>query len=297
MMQVGLVGSAHWARTVHAPGLAGSSHVQFAGVWARDFSKAAELAKAHDTQAFRDYDDLLDAVDAVSFAVPPNIQPSLAQRAIRQGKHVLLEKPIADSLASGSQLVRDIEQAEIRSVVFLTRLFHPVLHAGIAEAAETGGWSSANMRIASNTMRVASPYSGSIWRKKPNAALWDLGPHMFSVLWTVMGPIIGVKARRDERGHIRVHAIHSAQRESHGELSLQARDEDIANETSFTGSNGHLSLPTVDFAHGGAASAYEAALAQLSHQERGPNFCDAHFGLELLKLLQECEDQLGQAPS
>ena len=44
-------------------------------------------------------DDVLDRVDAVLVATPPASHYDVAMQALRAGKHVLVEKPLATSVA------------------------------------------------------------------------------------------------------------------------------------------------------------------------------------------------------
>src|SRR3954469_19233886 len=87
LMRFGLVGTGHWARVTHAPGVAAAEGAQLVGVWGRrpDGPAAAEggqpvgfwerrpdaaaaLAEAAGITAYDDYAAMLDDVDAVAFA-------------------------------------------------------------------------------------------------------------------------------------------------------------------------------------------------------------------------------------
>ena len=103
-LRFGLVGTGYWARITHAPALASGEGIEFAAVWGRDPGAARTLAAEHGVTAYADFDEFLAGVDAVAFAVPPDVQAGMAAQAAAAGKHLLLEKPIATSavLASGS---------------------------------------------------------------------------------------------------------------------------------------------------------------------------------------------------
>jgi UDP-N-acetyl-2-amino-2-deoxyglucuronate dehydrogenase len=66
-----------------------------------------QRAGVHDATAYTRYEDLLDdpAVDAVDIAVPHALHHEVALAALRRGKHVLLEKPVAVSERQGRELV------------------------------------------------------------------------------------------------------------------------------------------------------------------------------------------------
>nr|BFF10060.1 hypothetical protein GCM10025699_13630 [Microbacterium flavescens] len=100
-LRLGLVGTGYWADVTHATAAAAAPSWDLAAVWGRDAGRAAALAERHGAlHAGTDFDAFLAQVDAVTFAVPPQLQSELAVRAIRAGKHVALEKPIATSLGT-----------------------------------------------------------------------------------------------------------------------------------------------------------------------------------------------------
>jgi len=82
-MRFGLVGTGPWATMAHGPGLVAAPGAELVGVWGRSPDKTQELAHALGTTAYGSYDDLLAAVDAVAFAVPPAVQARLAVEAAR----------------------------------------------------------------------------------------------------------------------------------------------------------------------------------------------------------------------
>ena len=112
-MRFGLIGTGYWANSVHAPALATTPGARLASVWGRNAAAAAPLAAAHGATAYDDLDEFLASVDAVSFAVPPHVQAPLAIRAAEAGKHLLLEKPVALSVADADAVVTAVEKAGV----------------------------------------------------------------------------------------------------------------------------------------------------------------------------------------
>ena len=84
-MRFAVVGTGYWARETHAAALAAHPDADLVGVWGRSFTRAAELADAVGAQPYEHVDDMFADVDAVAFAVPPDVQAELAVRAARQG--------------------------------------------------------------------------------------------------------------------------------------------------------------------------------------------------------------------
>lgn len=73
------------------------------------------IAKQHNVQAIFNYQELLGKVDAVSIAVPTSLHYPIASFFLQHGVHVLLEKPIASTVAEAESL---IAIAKSNNVVF-----------------------------------------------------------------------------------------------------------------------------------------------------------------------------------
>ncbi|CAM3585927.1 Gfo/Idh/MocA family protein [Tsukamurella ocularis] len=192
-MRIGLVGAGPWARETHAPALAAHPGVDFVGGWARDPAAAAAVFP----RAFGSPTELFDAVDAVAFAVPPNVQVELATRAARAGKHLVLDKPIALDVDGAVSLADAVEAAGVRTIVALTRRFAPETRAFLARAAELGPVAAEAQWLSGAAL--AGKYAASAWRQE-QGALFDVGPHVLDLLDAVAGPISGVDAARYDAG-------------------------------------------------------------------------------------------------
>ena len=190
-MRIGLIGAGPWAHTAAGPALTAHPDIDFVGVWARRPEQARDV---HPT-VFDDVDALIDAVDAVAFAVPPAVQAEVAHKALERGKHVLLDKPIAGTLDDSRRLVERIDQAGVTSMVTLTRRFAPETREFLASldghdwAAATGTWLSGAL--------LGGEYSSSVWRQE-GGALVDVGPHVFDLLDCALGPITDVVSARHD---------------------------------------------------------------------------------------------------
>src|SRR5215467_9804305 len=196
-MRFGLVGTGHWAKITQAPALASIPGNTLSAVWGRNVSAARSLAAEYGATAFPDVGAFLDAVDAVAFAVPPNVQAPLAIRAAEAGKHLLLEKPIALDLDDADKLVAAVDASGVASVVFFTLRFSTEIRAWLADQHARGGWSgggwSGGVAVwLGSALQPDSPFN-TPWRRE-KGGLWDLGPHVVSMLWACLGPVTSVTA-------------------------------------------------------------------------------------------------------
>lgn len=192
-VRVGLVGAGPWAQMVHAPIIGAEPGLVLAGVWARRLEAAAGLAAAYGAVAHATFAALLDACDAVAFAVPPDVQATLAGQAARAGKALLLEKPIGLDLDQAQRLADAVGEAGVASQVFFTWRYAADVRTFLAEAhaAELMG---GRARFVSGALR-GGPFM-TPWRLEQGALL-DLGPHVVDTLDAALGPVVGVRAHGD----------------------------------------------------------------------------------------------------
>jgi hypothetical protein len=73
--------------------------------------------------------------------VGTDVQAPLAIRAAQAGKHLLLEKPVALSVADADKLAATVEEAGVASVVFFTWRFNTEIRAWLNDEQARGGWS------------------------------------------------------------------------------------------------------------------------------------------------------------
>jgi predicted dehydrogenase len=191
-LRFGLVGTGYWARIAHAPALASTEGIELAGVWGRDRGAAFTLAAEHGAAAFGEIEAMLAAVDGVAFAVPPDVQAPIATAAARAGKHLMLEKPIAIAEAEADELVAAVDEGQVASVVFFTLRFRDEMRAWLADVTARGGWAGGLASWFGSSMLETSPFN-TPWRRD-KGALWDIAPHVISLLWAALGPVTSVTA-------------------------------------------------------------------------------------------------------
>lgn len=283
-LRFGLIGTGYWARRTHAEGLVRHSGVELAGVWGR--SGAARFADELGIRSYRDVDELFEDVDAVAFAVPPDIQAELATRAAQRHCHLLLEKPTALDVARAEQLACAAETAGIRAAVFFTLLYEPAMATWLAQQS-TQSWVAGRIRIYSSIYGPGSPYARSDWRRA-RGALWDIGPHAVSVALRVLGPIDSVVARRGPGDAIEIIICHAAGATSTVSLSLTAPEAACGSDWTFYGRSGAVSLPLPATT---SRAAFDSCLDDMLHAVRNGTDprCDVRFGSNVVRTLAAAE--------
>ena len=205
-MRFGVLGTGHWARTVHAAALAGHPTAELVGIWGRDLAKAKAVGAEFDVPGFGDVDELLSQVEAVAIALPPSVQAPLAERAATAGKHLLLEKPIALDVAAADRVVTAVQDAGVASVVFFTFRFQTATSTWLTQAARTQLAGGAGSWLSS---LAGTPFAASPWRQE-HGALWDIGPHALSVLMPALGPVVAVQAGAGLRDTVHLVLTHES---------------------------------------------------------------------------------------
>lgn len=81
------------------------------GVCDADPQVGARVARQYEIPFFSDLDELLAHVDAVSLVVPTPLHFDLAIHCLTMGKHVLIEKPIAETLEQAERLTLAAEES------------------------------------------------------------------------------------------------------------------------------------------------------------------------------------------
>ena len=290
-MRFGLVGTGPWANLTHGPGLRAAADAELVGVWGRDAGKTAAIAADLEVSPYGDYAELLESVDAVAFAVPPKVQASMALEAAAIGKHLLLDKPGADSLDDARALADEVADEGIASVVFFTHRFEPPMRQFFAEVQSRGGWKGGWSRMLAALDAPGNPFTNSPWRREQRGALWDVGPHALSNLTAMLGPITDLTAVGGEGDLVHLVVRHESGATSTASLSLFAPPEGSNFETGVWGESGTAILPESDTPF---VESYQLAVEELvAAAESGDSHpVDVAFGTHVVELLASAEEQL-----
>ena len=292
-LRFGMAGTGYWARVTHAPAIASTPGIELAAVWGRDPRATAELAAAYQASPHLDESAFIEDVDAVSFAVPPDVQAPFAARAAARGKHLLLEKPVALAEAEADALAGAVEQARVASVVFFTHRFHPGVRAWLAEVTARGGWTAGAAVWLGSSMSPDSPFN-TPWRRA-SGALWDLGPHLVSLLWAGLGPVTSVTAEAGLADVTHLILRHQAGATSTFTVSQAAGQAAGLPEAYLWGPAGRSAAPMlVD-----PVTQLRTALAELAANARSGRVshpCDVRFGRDVGRVLARAQREIeGQA--
>jgi len=103
-VRVGIIGVGYLG-TQHARILSYLEEAELKGVADVDFKKAVQIGNRHGVNYYQKYQDMLDEIDAAIVATPTSEHFSISKQLLREGKSVLVEKPITETVEQGEKLV------------------------------------------------------------------------------------------------------------------------------------------------------------------------------------------------
>lgn len=180
------VGAAHLAAYTQLP------RVEVVALAGLDDDRVRRVAAEHHVpQTFREYEDLLAApgIDAVSVCLPNALHVPVGSAALRAGKHVLVEKPLARNAAEARDLIAvAAEHDRVLMVSFDKRYRSDV--QWIKRYIESGALGRIYYAKAHWMRRSGIPRLGSWFVSKEQAGggpLIDLGVHVLDIAMYLMG--------------------------------------------------------------------------------------------------------------
>ena len=127
-LRLGVVGVGHIGKN-HARLYAETDAVDFTAIYDTDADTASQIARRYKVRAAGSLDEFAQLVDAASIATPTISHFAVARPLLLQGKHLLIEKPIAENTAEASELADLAVHRHLILQVGHVERFNPVLSA------------------------------------------------------------------------------------------------------------------------------------------------------------------------
>jgi len=128
MLKIGVIGVGHLGK-FHLNNWKEIPDVEIVGFYDPHDDTASEVAEKYQLPRFLDADTLIDAVDAVDIVAPTTFHFYWCEKAIKKGKHVFVEKPLANTMEEARQLVKLAGESGIRFQVGHVERFNPAFLA------------------------------------------------------------------------------------------------------------------------------------------------------------------------
>jgi predicted dehydrogenase len=124
MLKVGVFGVGHLGK-FHLNNWKEIKTVELIGFYDPNDNIAKEVTEKYQITRFSDAGQLMDACDIVDIVAPTPSHFALCEKAIRKGKHVFVEKPLANSMEEARELVKLVRESNVKLQVGHVERFNP----------------------------------------------------------------------------------------------------------------------------------------------------------------------------
>jgi predicted dehydrogenase len=198
LIRVGIVGC-NYGRQVLLPAFRLDPRCEVVALAGSDAARTAQLARESAIpQAYGDWTQLVDSssVDAVVIATPPHLQPEIATRALKLGKPVYAEKPMAADLEGARSMARQAGDTPTMidfnfTEVLAWRKAKALLDAGaigpLRHVAVSWQVENASTRLRLKNWKTSASKGGG--------ALGNFASHSLHYFEWLCGPLAGLSAR------------------------------------------------------------------------------------------------------
>ena len=128
MLRIGVFGVGHLGK-FHLNNWKDIPGTEIIGFYDPDDDTAKNVSEKYQLTRFLDPDILLSACDAIDVVAPTNYHFELCEKAIKKGKHIFVEKPLANTMEEARQLVKLAEESGIKFQVGHVERFNPAFLA------------------------------------------------------------------------------------------------------------------------------------------------------------------------
>ena len=124
MLKIGVFGAGHLGK-FHLNNWKEIKDVEIVGFYDPNDAIAAEVTEKYQIRRFENPAELLQQIDAADIVAPTPFHFELCQLAIRNGKHVFVEKPLANTMDEARELVKLVKESNIKMQVGHVERFNP----------------------------------------------------------------------------------------------------------------------------------------------------------------------------
>ncbi|MBF0280609.1 MAG: Gfo/Idh/MocA family oxidoreductase [SAR324 cluster bacterium] len=253
-----------WWSDVLADAIQRSQRLKIVACFTRSEEKRAAFAQKYGCAAARSYEEILkdDSIEGIINTTPNNVHLESTQAAAEAGKHVFLDKPIANTVSDAKKITRACESAGIVLSVGYQRRRESHFR-WVRQQIDAGNFGKLVQGEANISRDREGQFDLSSWRYQasgmPGGVMLQIGIHYTDVFEYLLGPIVAVSART-------------------AQLVLPGDNPDVANLI-LEHENGAISMLSASYAsaseyylmniYGKQASAFYTLHEGLRHLKRG----------------------------
>ena len=149
---------------------------------------AKDLPNSSEIKRYTSYQEMCrdKELDAVFVGTPNQWHVPVALEAVRNGKHVMVTKPLADSEEAARTLVDEAERAGVVNMMSLSTRFSPRC-IYLSQQARAGTFGEIYYARSRSVRRNGIPAWNLGFLQKGGGAFRDMGVHALDAVWNVMG--------------------------------------------------------------------------------------------------------------
>lgn len=195
-LRVGIVGAGNIANSRHIPAYRNVAQAKIGAIYDKDIAKAHRVAEKNDLAAVESYKELLAGSDLVSLCTPPTVHRDQAVRALKNGCHVLSEKPMAMSVEEATDMIDAAENhGRVLSVVHNFRFMRSVQKAlHLVKVGDIGEINRTQAFLIKKEGEGKKYVSNAENNGNEGIRFWDEAPHMMYLTRAFIGEMSLVQA-------------------------------------------------------------------------------------------------------
>ena len=128
MLKIGIFGVGHLGK-IHLSQLMTMKDVEVVGFYDPGNANAASVTEQYQIPRYTIAEELILAADAIDIVAPTTQHFKLCEIALRNGKHIFVEKPMTNTMDEAKTLVKLVEEANIKFQVGHVERFNPAFLA------------------------------------------------------------------------------------------------------------------------------------------------------------------------
>ncbi len=128
MLKIGVFGVGHLGK-FHLNNWKNVPDTELVGFYDPNDEIAEEVVNKYGLNRYKDPETLMNIIDAADIVAPTNFHFDLCQLALRKGKHVFVEKPMADTMEQAREIVQLVKESKVKFQVGHVERFNPAFLA------------------------------------------------------------------------------------------------------------------------------------------------------------------------
>ena len=189
-----------WWSDVLADAIQRSDNIEIAACFTRSPEKRSAFAEKYGCKSAESYEEILGdpSIEAIINTTPNHVHLDTTRAAAAAGKHIFLDKPVANSIADGKEIARICDEAGVIAAIGYQRRRENQFR-WIKKQIDEGKFGKLVQAEANISRDREGQFDLSSWRYTaagmPGGVMLQIGIHYVDVLEFLMGPVAAVSAR------------------------------------------------------------------------------------------------------